>query len=160
MIASIASTSAPTLSGSQPSRGAPLEACRLELAKEVLQRFGRVRVRMHGTSMLPAIWPGDTVDIVRTNVTSLRRGDVVFFENGDRLFCHRIRAIELTPVGLRIRTRGDHLTRDDAAVPATAVLGKLAPKVHARSCAAAALRLVSLLSPRCVSWLLEARSPR
>ncbi len=159
MILPIESRSATTPSGSHPGGEAPLEACRLKLAKEVLERFGRVRVRMQGTSMLPAIWPGDTVDIVRTEITSLRHGDVVFFESGDRFFCHRIRAIELTPAGRRIRTRGDHLTHDDAAVPATAVLGKLTPEVHPRPYAAAALRLVSLLSQRPISWLLKARSP-
>ena len=38
-----------------------------ELLLQVLRDYGRVRIRALGTSMLPALWPGDVLDIERTD---------------------------------------------------------------------------------------------
>jgi len=36
-----------------------------ELAAEVLRSSGRLRLRATGTSMLPAVWPGDVLSVCR-----------------------------------------------------------------------------------------------
>ena len=36
-----------------------------ELAGEMVRTFGRVRVRVTGTSMIPAVWPGDVLVVER-----------------------------------------------------------------------------------------------
>lgn len=110
--------------------------------------------------MLPSIWPGDIVEIVRTDVTSLRNGDVVVFESGDRLLCHRIRAIEFTGADPHVCTRGDHLSHDDPVSSAASVLGRVVTSAPPAPLAAAALRLVSRISQRPISWLLRAHGAR
>ena len=39
-----------------------------DLAAEVADAFGRVRLRVSGTSMVPAIRPGDMVSVERASV--------------------------------------------------------------------------------------------
>jgi hypothetical protein len=45
----------------QAARATSRETLGCELAAEVIRSFGRVRLRATGTSMLPAIWPGDVL---------------------------------------------------------------------------------------------------
>jgi len=90
------------------------------LVAEVLRRFGRVRLRAYGGSMSPAIRPGDLLNVRRTPAEGVRRGDVVLFWRGGRLFAHRV--VARTPGGM-VTTRGDAHWHDDPAVPAEDVLG-------------------------------------
>ena len=91
-----------------------------DLVAEVLRRFGRVRLRAYGGSMSPAIRPGDLLNVRHTPAEGVRRGDVVLFWRGGRLFAHRV--VARTPGGM-VTTRGDAHWHDDPAVPAEDVLG-------------------------------------
>ena len=61
-------------------------ATRIELAVEVARTFGRLRLRVTGTSMMPAIQPGDLLSIDRVNLRDTSPGEIVLFaelvENG------------------------------------------------------------------------------
>jgi hypothetical protein len=94
------------------------DAAGLDLVKEVLARFGRVRVRAQGLSMVPAIRPGDILEIERTSIDSLSPARVVVFGCGDRLVAHRI-------VSHRsgLTTRGDAHWRCDPPLDPSDVLG-------------------------------------
>jgi len=61
-----------------------------ELATQVLQSSGELRLRVTGTSMLPAIWPGDILLISSRNIAEARPGDVVLFGREGRLVAHRV----------------------------------------------------------------------
>jgi hypothetical protein len=91
-----------------------------DLVAEVLRRFGSVRLRAFGGSMSPAIRPGDLLNVRLAPAEGIRRGDVVLFWRGGRLFAHRV--VALTPGGM-VTTRGDAHWHDDPAVPADDVLG-------------------------------------
>lgn len=84
-----------------------------------MQRFGAVRLRVHGTSMQPAIMPGAVLQ-VRRSAGPPSPGSVILFRTYGRLVAHRVLAH--TPDG-RLLTRGDALQAPDPPVSADDVLG-------------------------------------
>ena len=90
-----------------------------DLVSEVLRRFGRVRLRVFGGSMSPALQPGDLLEVHHSAADGVRRGDIVLFQRDGRLFAHR--AVAVTTAGTV--TRGDAHRHDDPMVPAEDVLG-------------------------------------
>jgi Peptidase S24-like len=96
-----------------------LKPCRCDLASEVLRRFGQLRLQVTGASMLPSIWPGDLVDIHRSSLNQISRGDVVLFLRGCRFIVHRV--IEISRDGLI--TRGDSVLGPDSPVSSDELLG-------------------------------------
>jgi len=117
------------------------------LAVEILRTIGQARLPVTGISMLPVMWPGDLLEIERRDPATMQRGDVVVFRRDGRLVVHRV----LRNVGNQLLTRGDHLTRPDAPVPHSEVLG----------CVLAVERGSRRLDPRLtvrrrtLSWLLS-----
>ena len=63
------------------------------LVADALRRSGRlrqiVRLRVHGESMLPALWPGDVVEIASCSPEDVRPGEIVLALRDGRLFLHR-----------------------------------------------------------------------
>jgi len=86
----------------------------------------RVRLRVHGESMLPALWPGDEVEITNCSLADLRPGDIVLARREGRLFLHRFVA-PYPPDGFVLR--GDSMAAPDPGFPAEALLGRLASGV-------------------------------
>jgi len=85
-----------------------------------------VRLRVHGESMLPALWPGDVVEIASCSLEDVRPGEIVLAVREDRLFLHRL-VSRCTPIGFRLR--GDSMPASDPPYPPEALLGKLARSV-------------------------------
>ena len=90
-----------------------------ELVAEMLHRDHRVVIRAGGSSMIPAIWPGDKIEIVPASAVSIGLGQVVFYSNDGRLYVHRIVAID----GPAIVTRGDALAVNDRPIARAEILG-------------------------------------
>ncbi|MFZ0799346.1 MAG: S24/S26 family peptidase [Terriglobales bacterium] len=88
-----------------------------------------VRLRVHGESMLPALWPGDVVEIASCSIEDVRPGEIVLARREGRLFLHRLIA-PCTPNGFRLR--GDSMPGCDPQYPPEALLGKLVRRVDAR----------------------------
>ncbi len=80
-----------------------------------------VRFQARGASMSPAIRDGEIVEVTPTNVTELRKGDIVLAktEHGFRL--HRI--VLADPAEDRFITRGDCGQEDDPALSGEQILG-------------------------------------
>ena len=100
------------------------------LAGEIVRKFGRVRMRVTGTSMVPSILPGDTIAVDRAGLQDISVGDVVLFSQCGRLYVHRVvRAGSPEYSGASadpaLITRGDRLGYDDAPVNASALLGRV-----------------------------------
>ena len=57
---------------------------------EVLRSSGSLRLGFTGWSMLPAIWPDDTLEIGSADCANVSAGDVVLFHRDRRLFVHRV----------------------------------------------------------------------
>jgi hypothetical protein len=99
---------------------------RSALVAEVLRRSGdlrrSVRLQVHGESMLPALWPGDVVEIASCPVEDVRPGEIVLARRDGRLFLHRLVAL-CAPNGFLLR--GDSMPGPDPQFPSEALLGRL-----------------------------------
>jgi signal peptidase len=82
----------------------------------------RVRLRVHGESMLPALWPGDMVEIANCSPEDLRTGEIVLAMRDGRFFLHRL-AAPCTPNGFLLR--GDSMPGPDPLLPPEALVGRL-----------------------------------
>ncbi len=94
-------------------------AVKCSLIAAVVRRFGEVRLRVTGTSMLPSVWPGDVVTVQQRSLTEVQIGQIVLFTWKDRLFVHRV----VEKSGSVLVTRGDGLSKNDPPVDKKQLLG-------------------------------------
>ncbi len=99
---------------------------RSALVAEALRLSGRLRLQVHGESMLPALWPGALVEIASCSLEDLRPGEIVLARRDGRLFLHRL-VSTCKPQGFLLR--GDSMPGSDPQFPAEALLGRLVSKV-------------------------------
>jgi signal peptidase I len=100
-------------------------ALRCEMAAEVLRSSGSLRLPVTGWSMLPTVWPGDTLAIEQASSAQVCKGDIVLFSSGRRFVAHRVVAIGDGSAGLRVQTQGDATPSPDAPLAASDLLGKV-----------------------------------
>ncbi|HVI09420.1 MAG TPA: S24/S26 family peptidase [Candidatus Binatia bacterium] len=102
-----------------------VDALKAELACEVLRRFGTLRFQATGWSMIPAIWPGETLTVRRAGRQGICLGDVVLVEREGRLCTHRVISF---PENSGIRgciTQGDANAQPDRPVAESELLGRV-----------------------------------
>ncbi len=97
------------------------------LVADALRGRGSLRLRVHGESMLPTLWPGEVVEIEGCPPEEVRPGEIVLARRDGRLFLHRLVA-PCAPNGFRLR--GDSMPGDDPPYPPGALLGKLVRRVQ------------------------------
>jgi hypothetical protein len=111
------------------------------LVAETLRASGCLRLRVHGESMLPALWPGEVVEIASCSPEDVRPGEIVLALRDGRLFLHRFVGRfndPCKPSGFVLR--GDSMPGPDPQFPTEAMLGRLLQKVDgARAVCPAAL---------------------
>jgi signal peptidase I len=95
------------------------------LIADVLRRFGSVRLRVSGNSMLPAIRPGDTLSVHVCALADVVPGDIVLFTGRHRLFVHRVTRTHVRCSRPYIVTKGDALAADDPPVRTSDLLGRV-----------------------------------
>jgi signal peptidase len=93
-----------------------------ELIADALRAGHEARIRVTGTSMLPAIWPGDVLLVRPLGDTHFAKGNIVLFLRDGRLFAHRV----VDRSGDRLITRGDAVPDCDPPVSASELLGVVA----------------------------------
>lgn len=145
------------------------------LIMKALREHGHCRLQVSGSSMLPTLWPGDTVRIESLPFSQLNPGDlvgnIVLYDRDGRFFLHRLiglrtNAPEGLPSEALFMTRGDAIPQDDLPVPASHLLGVLAGVRRGNEWAAVprristGSRLIALLSRSSlfVRLLLRVRS--
>src|SRR5580700_5520094 len=89
-------------------------ACRL--AAESVRMCGAIRLPAMGTSMVPAIHPGDVLSIQPVDPKEVSVGDIVVYEREGVLIVHRVVGIFAAPSAPYLVTRGDRSLRDDAPI--------------------------------------------
>ena len=102
---------------------------RSALVAEALRLGGRLRLQVHGESMLPALWPGAVVEIASCSLEDVRLGEIVLARRDGRLFLHRL-VSTCKPDGFLLR--GDSMPGSDPQFPVEALLGRLVSKADAR----------------------------
>ncbi|HEX5235986.1 MAG TPA: S24/S26 family peptidase [Silvibacterium sp.] len=85
------------------------------------RRFGEVRFRATGASMMPAIWPGDVLTVRQCGQPDLQLGQIVLYRRQEKLVAHRIVRIQ----GELITTRGDSVRHDDTPVLESDLIGQV-----------------------------------
>jgi signal peptidase I len=100
------------------------ESARARLVAEAMQRSGRIAMRVYGTSMIGAIWPGDEVEFERCTPAQVETGDVLLSCRDGRIVVHRV--VQIARVGdqLRFLTRGDNQRACDLPLSEEQVLGR------------------------------------
>lgn len=102
---------------------------KLELAAETARKFGKIKIKVTGDSMLPAVWPGDVLTVVRQPLARFRPGDIVLAARPGRLpgtlyfVAHRVVRKDLRRQGPRLITRGDSLPHLDPPIEEHEILG-------------------------------------
>ena len=99
---------------------------RAHLAVDLLRCGYKVRFRVMGTSMLPAIPPGTLVQVEPVESRLLTVGDIVLHNYTGRLIAHRIEGVQADRRGgLKFVLRGDNLPHCDLPVAGSAILGRV-----------------------------------
>jgi len=96
-----------------------------ELAGEVLRRSGTLLLPAIGRSMVPAIWPGDSLVVEPATSSSVAPGDIVLFSNAYRFVAHRVVEKKDDASTGRVLTRGDAMGTEDAPIKSGEILGKV-----------------------------------
>ena len=96
------------------------------LLAELVRKYGLVRLPAVGTSMVPAIHPGDLLSVQRVGLEEISRGDIVVYARRGVLIGHRVVRVRATvsPEPYLI-TRGDRVQRDDAKVLPCELIGRV-----------------------------------
>ena len=111
-------------SESTPAGAAAAVKC--DLAREVLRSFGPIRFPAIGRSMLPAVWPGDTLVVEGVSPDRVRIGDVVVVGRQGSLCAHRVIGTNGISENPRWITQGDALPVPDPPVAEKELLGRVA----------------------------------
>jgi signal peptidase I len=90
-----------------------------ELVAGSLRAGHEVRVRVAGSSMVPALWPGDALIVRALELAEPSRGDLLLFVRDGRLCTHRL----VDRLDHALITRGDAAPQCDPPVAASDVLG-------------------------------------
>jgi hypothetical protein len=99
------------------------ESVIVELIAEALRTGGQITLRMQGTSMIPAIWPGDIVTVCSSRSHYPQLGEIALIKLEDQIRAHRVVEWLDDASGKSLVTRGDALSQNDPAVRESAVLG-------------------------------------
>ena len=130
---------------------AAASCARVALAQEALQRFGQLRFRALGSSMLPAIAPGDLLVFRKAAADELALGQIVLVRRDAALVAHRLVSCN----GDHLITMGDALPSPDAPVHPSQVLGVLEAHVRRSRILAHPVGHHRRLLPRTTRWLLR-----
>ena len=106
-------------------------AAKCELAIEVLRSFGTLRFAATGWSMLPTIWPGETLVVERVGQDLVRIGDIILIGRDGRLCAHRVIGTPGNEGNPQWITQGDALPVPDRPVADHELLGKVTHVIRA-----------------------------
>lgn len=97
----------------------PRELSKNELAAEAIRSFGALRLRVTGSSMLPAVRTDDVLLIRHCRIDEAGPGDIVLYIRQRRLFAHRV----ISRSAAQLVAQGDGIAEPDLPVTANELLG-------------------------------------
>jgi hypothetical protein len=97
------------------------DAVKRSLVVETVRSFGQVQLKVTGTSMLPSVWPGDTLTVSRCNTEDLVPGRIVLCFRNQGFTAHRL----VGKSGNGFITRGDSLCDYDPPFQEDEILGEV-----------------------------------
>lgn len=118
-----------------------------ELVFDVARTSGEVCLKVTGTSMIPAIWPGDVVTVRSCDFAELQPGQIVLYHREAKLTVHRIKKV----LHDHLITRGDSLLSFDPSVRSSEIAGRVVSILRAER----PIRLTHSVWQRLVSCVLQ-----
>lgn len=106
-------------------------AVKCDLAGEVLRSFGKLQFAATGWSMLPSMWPGDTLVVERPSRDQIHIGDVVLVGRDGRLCAHRVVSEPGDSENPLWVTQGDAMAAPDRPVNESELLGRVSYLIRA-----------------------------
>ncbi len=97
------------------------DAVKRNLVADVARSFGQVRLKVTGTSMLPAVFPGDVLTVSRCSGAELCAGQIILCFRDGALVAHRL----VRKNGSQFITRGDSLYNFDRPFQEDEILGRV-----------------------------------
>lgn len=95
------------------------------MISEALVKHGRVALRVHGTSMLPWVKPGDVALIRRTDNSGVRLGDVALYRRENHIYVHRIVSKSGSWHSAKLTAKGDAHPNSDGVLEQGELLGRV-----------------------------------
>lgn len=96
------------------------EAC-CDLVADIVRASGKVQLQVTGTSMVPALWPGDLLTVCSCCPYDLAQDSIIVFRQDQQLIVHRL----IHRNGDQIVTRGDARRRLDKPVVTSQIVGRV-----------------------------------
>ncbi|MCX7957433.1 MAG: signal peptidase I [Deltaproteobacteria bacterium] len=107
------------------------EEITIKTIRDAIERHGRFRFNVKGTSMFPFLIDGDQVIIEKVLPEDLSAGDIVMYVRNNLMVVHRIIRIYTTSKGRRLFIlRGDNLSYEDPPVWEEDIGGKAAKVIR------------------------------
>jgi signal peptidase I len=97
----------------------------LNWCKEELILGRTVRVVASGYSMIPTIWPGETVEISPISIEDVIVGDIIAFQRIHHIVVHRVIRKQSTESYFLLKSQGDSNLKEDEAITKDIFLGKV-----------------------------------
>lgn len=94
-----------------------------ELRKEAIKNGHSIQTIVNGTSMFPFLRKGDILTIDPATIETIKRGDIIVFENEEKWIAHRVVRIRSFDGAIQITTRGDARISSDPTVNKTNYIG-------------------------------------
>ena len=106
------------------------QSVQIDLAGEVLRKFGEIRFIARGCSMIPSIYPGDLLTVKSHDIADTRQGQIVLCLREGRFWAHRV--IRKWREGNRVllATRGDAHSHEDPSLDERQFLGRVVSVVR------------------------------
>ncbi len=96
-----------------------------DLVSETVRTLGCARLRVTGTSMTPAVQPGDLLSIQRADFKEISIAQIVLYARDGRLITHRVVEKSVGPHAQHLITRGDRVVQNDSPVSPDELLGRV-----------------------------------
>jgi signal peptidase I len=96
-----------------------------DLVGEIVRNFGRACVSVKGTSMTPAVQPGDILSIQHVDFQEISIGQIVLYARDGRLITHRVVEKSAGAQTPHLITRGDRIVQNDYPVSPDELLGRV-----------------------------------
>jgi signal peptidase I len=96
-----------------------------ELIAEALRAGREVRFAVTGSSMIPALWPGDALLVEPVSPGNVKGGQIVVFIRDGRLFAHRLVGTDAAGGSAQLITQGDAVDHADPPLPVADLLGRV-----------------------------------
>ncbi|MBP7828640.1 MAG: hypothetical protein KA248_01845 [Kiritimatiellae bacterium] len=95
------------------------------ITRALLAEGNEVLLHTAGLSMGHAIRAGEAIVIRAVPERDIRFGDILVFERGEQLVCHRVLRARRSGTGREFVTKGDPVLGFDDPIPYSAVLGRV-----------------------------------